>query len=200
VLPLSSPNFDLECRQSPRTRSRDFFDKAFAAEQYAKLLDRPNAQSDRKLKELKSAKDRLALQSKLRRDAVLDTIPDDNEIDDAASDSTALTEKSTTASQASTDSERLERRARRRSSEKKKLQDVASRRKAMGNGKNGLGPSGLHGAVASLAVNQELLKLQAVQDLMDSIESSADIIRKAGVGQGSDKPGVGGKSRGITQK
>lgn len=200
VLPLSSPSFDLERRQSPRTRSRDFFDKSFAAEQYAKLLDRPNVQSDRKLKELKSAKARLALQSKLLHDAGLDTILDDTEIDDAESDSTALTEKSTTASQASTDSARLERKARRRPSEKKKSQDVVSRRKALGSGKDCSKPSGLQGAVASLAVSQEMLKLQAVQELMKSIESSADVIRKAGVAQSNDKPGVSGKPRGFTRK
>lgn len=235
VLPFASPGFSLECRrnygawsQSPRTKSYGYFEKTLAAEKYAKLLGRPNVQSDSKFN-----KARLALQAQAQHPlgSVLDTIIDEIECGDAETDSTDLTDKSTTASQGSTESE-----CRNSSSAKKKLPspDDARRRKAevdlmrmsmkelrskaqalghtgeelsaclefdasydikaaivklilshkvVGKGKTKAAPLALSRVVSSLAVDKEMLSNTTVQELMQTIESSADVIRNAGVAQ-----------------
>jgi hypothetical protein len=251
VLPFASPGYSLECRrncgawsQSSRTKSYGYFEKTLAAEKYAKLLGRPNVQSDSKFN-----KARLALQAKAQHPlgAVLDTIIDETEIGDAETDSppltarTDLTDKSTAASQGSMESE-----CRKSSSAKKQLPSLgdARRRKAevdlmrmsmkelrskaqalghtgeelsaclefdasydikaaivklilshkeVGKGKSKAAPLALSRVVSSLVVDKEMLSNTMVQELMQTIESSADVIRNARVAQRSGTSGVGGQ-------
>jgi hypothetical protein len=184
-------------RQAPRSRSFDYFEKTLQAERYAKLLGRPNIETD---KEFNRARLAALMEKQQKRENcwMLDTIVDSDEADIDSDQSLGLNGQidsttSTTASDASCSC------IAEGKPNKSSLRKIRGETGDIGEGSQEKAralPLGLRRVVASLGKhNADVLSESVLQDLTLAISASANQIRQSPGANGKGKTSTGSRLR-----
>jgi hypothetical protein len=208
ILPTSAC-YSLACevnhgawRQAPRSHSFDYFEKTLQAERYAKLLGRPNIESDKEFKRACLASAMLEQRQKTKNGetcGALDTIADSDEFEEEADESvdlqsdvgTCFSAMSTTASDVPC-SELMERH---RLSIVKELRHNSSDAIGKCSQEETL-PLNLRRVVASLGAHSaQMLSDDVVRDLKHAVDSSAKNSQNAQRANCKGKTSIGARLR-----